>query len=199
MPTAVVLQFHRTPKWFLRLFVDGPMLEVHRNAMLQIGRPTIMGEGVKVLCEPQEVNDILFAILTDGVTFADSAHLELDDLRASHVVLSASLEPVVMAAIAAEPGTGLTGGRSRDKVTVSRRADFEVEAGIAAPWQCCVKTPRIVPAHMIISTSSCGPLLPPSAFAVLACLIVEACLVCGGGSSGGDGWWSSSSWSSLSS
>ena len=132
------------------------MLEVHRNAMLQIGRPTIMGEGVKVLCEPHEVNDILFAIHTDGVTFADSVHFELDDLRASHVILSASLEPLVMAAIAAEPGTGLTGGKSRDKVTVSRRADFEVKGGIAAPWRCSRKTPRIVPAHMIISTSSCG-------------------------------------------
>ena len=55
------------------------MLEVHRNAMLQIGRPTIMGEGVKVLCESHEVNDILFAIHTDGVTFADSDDFELDD------------------------------------------------------------------------------------------------------------------------
>jgi hypothetical protein len=111
------------------------MLEAHRDAMLQIGRPTIMGEGVKVLCEPHEVNDILFAIHADGVTFLDSAQLQLDGLRARHVILSASLETVVMAAIAAEPGTGLTGGQCRDNVRVSRRVNFEVEEGIAAPWR----------------------------------------------------------------
>jgi hypothetical protein len=134
MPTAVVLDFRRTPKWFLGLFLDGRMLEVHRNGMLQIGRPTIIGQGAKVLCEPHEVNDILFAIHLYGVTFDDGALLELGDLRTNHVILSASLEPCVMAAIAAEPGTGLTGGKCRDNVRVTRRADFEVEEGIAAPW-----------------------------------------------------------------
>jgi hypothetical protein len=53
----VVLEFRRSPAWFLECIINGDALEQHRSAMLAVGRPCLIADNVKLLVRPEEVND----------------------------------------------------------------------------------------------------------------------------------------------
>jgi hypothetical protein len=107
MPRVVVLEFARSPQWFLDCIVCGNALEKHRLAMLAVGRPCVFGaEGAKVLARPEEVNDVLFHLSSARVTFDDGVSFSWDELRARHIIVSESLEAVVIAALAACGSSG---------------------------------------------------------------------------------------------
>ena len=132
MPRVVVLEFTRSPEWFFRCLVDGEALEVHRVAMLAVGRPCFLGDGcAKLLIAPEEVHDALLHISNVGVTFNTGPTWWWDDLRPRHLVVSESLEAIAMTALQECAGTGKDGGTSKDKVRVKRRVEIDVPWG---PW-----------------------------------------------------------------
>ncbi len=96
-----------------------------RSAMLAVGRPCIFAAGVKLFVGPEEVNDVLFHLSHSGVMFEDT-HFSWDELLPRHVIVSEALEADVMQALEDIPGTGLTGGKSKDKVRVKRRVVIDI-------------------------------------------------------------------------
>ena len=56
----VVIEFMRSPEWFLECIVYCSALSKHRDSMLTVGRPCVFSEGVKLLVRPEVVNDALF-------------------------------------------------------------------------------------------------------------------------------------------
>jgi hypothetical protein len=130
MLTVVVLEFMRSPQWFLDCFVSGEALDRHRSAMLAVGRPCIFGEGVKLIAHPEEVNDVLLYLSSAGVTFDEDTRFSWDEMRARHVVVSESLEGEVVAAIAACPGSGKDGGRGKDHVKLRRRVVIDIPRAV---------------------------------------------------------------------
>jgi hypothetical protein len=131
MPSVVVLEFRRTPQWFLDCILSGDALDRHRSAMLAVGRPCLFGDSAKIIAIPEDVHDVLFHISSAGVTFDQRDTLLWDDLRPRHVIVSESLEADVMAALAACRGSGLDGGKGKDQVVVLRRVLLHVPPG---PW-----------------------------------------------------------------
>jgi hypothetical protein len=132
MPRIVVLEFKRSPQWFLDVIIRGEALDGHRAAMLAVGRPCFFGaHEAKLIVAPEEVNDALFHLSSFGVTFDEGPTLWWDDLHPRHVIVSESLEVDVLAAIDASPGSGLDGGKGHDKVKVKRRVVIDVPLG---PW-----------------------------------------------------------------
>jgi hypothetical protein len=126
MPRFVVLEFSRSPKWFLDCFVSGMAMEGHRSAMLAVGRPCILGEGAKLIVAPSEVNDVLLHLSRAGVAFDEDSRLLWEDLRPRHVIVSESWEADVMAALAATAGSGLDGGKGKENVRVKRRVVIDM-------------------------------------------------------------------------
>jgi hypothetical protein len=131
MSRVCVLEFVRSPQWFLDCIICGHALDRHRFAMLAVGRPCIFADGVKLIAKPEDVNDVLFHISSAGVTFEEGEWLSWDDLRPRHFIVSESLEVEVMAALAEFPGSGIDGGKGKDKVRVKRRVVIDVPRG---PW-----------------------------------------------------------------
>jgi hypothetical protein len=131
---VVVLEFKRSPQWFLDCIISGAVLDRHRLAMLAVGRPCIFADNAKLITRPEEVNDILFHISVAGVTF-DTMELSWDELRARHLIVSESMEDEVMEALAAAleefPGSGKDGGKWHDAAIVKRRVVIDVPRG---PW-----------------------------------------------------------------
>jgi len=132
MPCIIVLEFKRSPQWFIDVFMHGEALDGHRSAMLAVGRPCIFGpQGAKLIVAPEEVHDALFHLSSTGVAFDEGPMLWWDDLLPRHVIVSESLEVDVMAALDCSPGSGLDGGKGKDKVKVKRRVVIDVPLG---PW-----------------------------------------------------------------
>jgi hypothetical protein len=132
MPRVVVLEFTRSPEWFFQCLVAGEALDVHRVAMLAVGRPCFLGEGgAKLIMGPYEINDALLHLRHVGVTFDTGPTLWWDELRPRHVIVSDALEAAVMAALAECEGSGKDGGKGKDKVKVRRRVEIDVPWG---PW-----------------------------------------------------------------
>jgi hypothetical protein len=132
MTKVVALEFARSPQWFLDCLISGDELEQHRAAMLTVGRPCVFAEGAKLFVSPKWANDVLFHLSTAGVTFDKDVSFSWDELRGRHVIVSETLEPVVLAAIAAHPGSGKDGGQGKDSVRVKRRAVIDIPE---AAWQ----------------------------------------------------------------
>lgn len=127
MTKVVVLEFSRSPQCFFECLVCGDALEGHRAAMLAVGRPcTFGGFGAKLLVSPEYVNDVLFHLSSEGVTFDKDVSFSWDELRARHVILSESLEAEVMAALDASSGSGEAGGKGKDHVRVKRRVVIDI-------------------------------------------------------------------------
>jgi hypothetical protein len=126
MTQVVVLEFSRSPQWFLECIVSGEALAKHRSAMLAVGRPCIFAEGVKLLAIPEEVNDVLLHLSCAEVRFDEHTTFSWEELRPRHMIVSKSLEAEVLAAIAKCPGTGKTGGQGKDHVRVKRRVIIEI-------------------------------------------------------------------------
>ena len=132
MPRVVVLEFKRSPQWFLDVIIRGEALDGHRSAMLAVGRPCTFGaHDAKIIVAPEEVHDTLFHLSSIGVAFDEGPTLWWDDLHPRHVIVSQSLEGDVLAALDASPGSGLDGGKGHDKVKVKRRVVIDVPLG---PW-----------------------------------------------------------------
>ena len=127
---VVALEFSRSPQWFLDCFVCGEALDMHRSAMLAVGRPcTFGGEGARLIVSPEVVSDVLLHLSSVGVTFESDLHLAWDELRARHVIVSESLEAEVMEVIKASKGSGRDGGKGKDHVRVKRRVVIDVHPG----------------------------------------------------------------------
>jgi hypothetical protein len=132
MPTVVLIEFKRSPKLFLDALLHSPLLESLREDMLAAGRPCVYAEGVKLCLCGAVINDVLFSLSQLGrVTFQDGREIEVDDLRARHLLVCPELEDHVLCAISMQPGSGHEGGRNRDGVKVSRRVVLELPNG---PW-----------------------------------------------------------------
>jgi hypothetical protein len=126
MTKVIVLEFTRSPKCLLDCIVGGEALERHRSAMEAVGRPCIFGDGAKMLVSPEVVNDVLLHLSRVGVSFNKDETLSWEDWRARHVIVSETLEAELMTALAEFPGSGLDGGRGKDKVKVRRRAVIDI-------------------------------------------------------------------------
>jgi hypothetical protein len=127
MPQVVAVEFTRSPKMLFDCLVYGSALDHHRASMLAVGRPCVFGdEGAKLFVSPDDVHDVLFYISNTGVTFANCEPLYWDDLRSRHMIVSIALEADVLAAIAASPGSGLTGGKCKDHVNIKRRMIIDI-------------------------------------------------------------------------
>jgi len=133
MPCIIVLEFKRSPQWFIDVFMHGEALDGHRSAMLAVGRPCILAEGAKLIVAPSEVNDALLHLSRAGVAFDEDTRLCWEDFRPWHVIISESLEADVMAALAATPGSGLDGGKGKQKVRVKRRVVIYLPPA-PSPW-----------------------------------------------------------------
>jgi hypothetical protein len=127
MPKVVVLEFSRSPQWFLNCLVGGDDLDKHRVAMLAVGRPCIVGgDGAKLFVSPDDVNDVLFHLSSAGITFDNGLQCSWDDLRSRHVIVSEALETDVMDALKASKGSGSDGGKGKDNVRVKHRVVIDV-------------------------------------------------------------------------
>ncbi len=131
MPHVVAIEFFRSPQLLFETLVYGSALDIHREAMLAVGRPCSFGnEGAKVFVSPDDVHDVMFYISTTGITFDNCEPLYWDDLRARHIIVSSSLEAEVFAAIAVNPGSGETGGKGKDHVRVKRRVVIDIPSAV---------------------------------------------------------------------
>ncbi len=88
---------------------------------------------------------MLYHISCDGVTFDDGTKVLYDELRCRHVVVSAVWEADLMAALDACKGTGIDGGKGRDRVKVHWRVGIDVPAGALAH----VPTDEFVPSYAL--------------------------------------------------
>ncbi len=132
MSQVVAIEFFRSPHLLFETLVYGSALDVHREAMLAVGRPCSFGnEGAKVFVSPDDVHDVLFYISTTGITFDNCEPLYWDDLRCRHIIVSISLEAEVLAAIAVNPGSGRGGGTGKDKVHAKHRVVIDIPS---AAW-----------------------------------------------------------------
>ena len=132
MPTVVLLEFKRSPKAFLDTLLHSSLLESLRADMLAAGRPCVYADGVKLCLCRAVINDILFSLSQMGrVTFQDGHEIEVDDLRARHLLVCPELEDLVLCAISLIPGSGHEGGKSKDQIKVLRRVVIELPKG---PW-----------------------------------------------------------------
>ena len=50
----VVLEYSRSPAWWLDCVLNGEAMDEHRAAMLAVGRPCVFGEGAKIFAKPEE-------------------------------------------------------------------------------------------------------------------------------------------------
>ena len=131
MPHVVAIEFCRSPQLLLETLVYGSALDIHRAAMLSVGRPCSFGnEGAKVFVSPDDVHDVMFYISNTGITFDTGEPLYWDDLRARHMIVSSSLEAEVFAAIAVNPGSGETGGKGKDQVRIKRRVVIDIPSAV---------------------------------------------------------------------
>ncbi len=126
MPKVVVLEFTRSPQWFLHCLVGGDDLDKHRMRMLAVGRPCVVGNGAKLFASPVDVNDVLFHLSSAVITFDNGLQFSWDDLRPRHVIVSEALETDVMDALKASRGSGGDGGKGKDKVRVKHRVVIDV-------------------------------------------------------------------------
>ena len=132
MPTVVILEFKRSPKAFLDALLHSSVLEPLREDMLAAGRPCVYADGVKLCLCGAVINDIWFSLSQLGrVTFQDGHEIEVDDLRARHLLVCPELEDRVLCAISLQPGSGHEGGKCKDDVKVLRRVVIELPKG---PW-----------------------------------------------------------------
>ena len=98
---VVVLQVSRVDRHFLNFWFQAKSLEAHFDAMLSVGRSCFFADRVKILATPGDVNDILNAIsLVEFVQFDDGVVLASTELRARHILVSPSLEDVLLKALA---------------------------------------------------------------------------------------------------
>jgi len=139
MPDFVLLEFMRSPEWFMHLIISSSRLDHHREAMLSAGRLCFFGDSVKILATPEDVNDILhYCSIAEFIRYDDGHIVPCQGLRARHVVVSAQWEADFMDALAATPGTGHMGGKCKDNVKVKRRTVLAVPPG---PWHSAAASP----------------------------------------------------------
>lgn len=132
MPTVVLIEFKRSPRAFLDALLHSSVLESVREDMLSVGRPCVYADGVKLCLCSAVINDILFSLSRMGrITFQDGHEIEVDDLRARHVLVCPELEDRLLCAISLQPGSGHEGGKCKDNVKVLRRVVIELPKG---PW-----------------------------------------------------------------
>jgi len=97
----VVLQVSRVDRHFLNFWFQAKSLEAHFDAMLSVGRSCFFADRVKILATPGDVNDILNAIsLIEFIQFDDGVVLATTEFRARHILVSPSLEDVLLKSLA---------------------------------------------------------------------------------------------------
>jgi hypothetical protein len=98
---VVVLQVSRADRHFLNFWFQAKSLKAHFDSMLSVGRSCFFADRVKILATPGDINDILNAIsFIKFVQFDDGVVLATTEFRARHILVSPSLEDVLLKALA---------------------------------------------------------------------------------------------------